>query len=107
MELDVIQLTAVFEKGLLGKVTPNTLSNVNNPTTVNLPYDGSYGYPYMTTMELNTSTWLLYNQDQPNAKSNPFQAEYNKASTGWSGKHETNATTTTTGNVKTNRRTMW
>ncbi len=97
-------VSAVTEKGSIGKVTPDSLSNTANPTTVNLPYDGSYGYPYTTTMELNASKWLIYKED---GTANSFQTEYNKASTGWSGKHETSAETNTTGSAKTNRRTMW
>jgi len=100
-------VSTVFEKNLAGRVTPNSLLNTTNPTTVNLPYNGSGGYPYTTTMEINASNWLIYNENNAGATSNSFQIEFNKSGAGWSGKHETNSETNTIGSVKTNRRTMW
>ena len=106
-------VTNVVEKGTINKVTSkdtaghDTLNNTTSPATVNLTYDGSLGYPYTTTMEVNASNWLIYNEDNASAKTNSFQVEFNKAGNGWVGKHETNAETNTTGAVKTNRRTMW
>ena len=105
--------TAVFEKGGIDKVKSedtagnDTLNNITNPATVQLTYDESLGYPYTTTMEINASGWLIYNEDDANAMTNPFQVEFNKFKEGWVGKHETSATTDTNGSVKTNRRIMW
>ena len=77
-------------------------------TKVNLSYDDTTrGYPYKTTMENNASEWLIYNEDDPTATRNQFSVEFEKAGTGWSGEHETNTTTTDTGNAKVNRRSMW
>jgi len=90
-----------------GKVNPASLNNATNLTTINLPYDATLGYPYTTTIEVNASNWLIYNENDANATVNTFQVEYNKASSGWSGKRETNTTTKTPNTVKTNRRTMW
>ena len=103
--------TAVFEQDGINKVIPTypfpPLWNSTKPATVQLTYDGSLGYPYTTTMEVNASGWLIYNEDDANATTNSFQVEYNKAGSKWSGEHETNATTDTNGSIKTNRRTMW
>ena len=100
-------VSSVVEKDSIGKVTPNSLLNTTNPTTVNLPYDGSSGYPYTTTMEVNASNWLIYNDNNAGTTLNSFQVEFNKAGTEWSGAHETDGKTNSTGNIKTNRRTMW
>jgi len=102
-------ITNIVEKNGINKVTPTypPLWNNTNPATVNLIYDGSLGYPYTTTMELNASGWLIYNENDANATTNSFQVEYNKAGTGWSGERETNTTTKAPNTVKTNRRTMW
>ena len=79
----------------------------NNPTTVNLTYNGTRGYPYKTTMDINTANWLLYNRYDANVTANQFPVEFERAGTGWSGEHETNTITIDTGTVKTNRRSMW
>ncbi len=100
-------VSSVNEKGTLNKIASSGLNNSTNKTTVQLKYDGTLGYPYVSTMEINASSWLIHNRDDANATTNPFQVEFNKAATDWVGKHETNATTNTTGAVKTNRRTMW
>ena len=103
--------TAVFEQDGINKVTPTypfpPLWNSTNPATVQLTYDGSLGYPYTTTMEINASGWLIYNENNANATSNPFQVEFNQAGTGWSGERETSTTTKAPNTSKTNRRTMW
>ena len=100
-------VSQVMESGGLGNIFPNNLNNTTNPAQVNLLYNGSLGYPYSSSIEVNTSNWLIYNENNPNATTNSFQVEYNKAGAGWVGKHETNATTNTAGTGKTNRRTMW
>jgi hypothetical protein len=95
-------------------VTEKELSSVTstppttaNPSQVVLTYDGSYDYPYGTTMENNASSWLIYNPDDPTATRNKFSVKFNKTSTGWSGAHETNTTTKDPSTVTTNRRTRW
>ena len=97
----------VLEDGGNNYVQPTNLLNNTNVTTVELPYDGTQGYPYQTTMDINTSGWLIYDPDDANATYNKFDVEYYKAGNGWSGKHETNATTKTNGAPVSNRRTMW
>jgi len=100
-------VSSLSEKGLANKVIPNTLVTTAEPATVNIPYDGTLGYPYTTTMEVNASSWLIYNENNASAVTNPFQAEYNKAGTGWSGKRKTTTTTKASNTSKINRRTMW
>jgi len=105
---------AVSLSGDAGSVTEKELSSVTstpptmaNPSQVVLTYDGSYDYPYGTTMENNASSWLIYNPDDPTATRNKFSVKFNKTSTGWSGAHETNVTTKDPSTVTTNRRTRW
>jgi len=100
-------VTNVFEEQGKTYVT-STPPHTANPTDVNLTYHpATFGYPYTTTMEVNASGWLIYNENDANATTNSFQVEFNKAGNGWVGKHETDAETNTTGAIKTNRRTMW
>ncbi|MBA1438423.1 MAG: hypothetical protein FAF05_05495 [Epsilonproteobacteria bacterium] len=100
-------ITNISQTNALGKVSTHNLNTANNPSSVQLSYDGTLGYPYTTTMQISASNWLIYNENNPSATTNPFQVEFNKATTGWVGKHATNATTQTDGNIKTNRRTIW
>ncbi|QFR42695.1 Ig domain-containing protein [Sulfurimonas xiamenensis] len=80
--------------------------NTTNPSKADLEYDESKGYPYKTTMHNNASRWLIYNEDDPTATRNEFQVEFDKLGD-WTGEHETDTTTKSTGGVKTNRRIMW
>ena len=102
-------ISAVAQKNGLNHVLASDLVTTTNPSTVKLKYTQSslYGYPYSTTMEIIPSSWLLDTQDRPNATTNQFQVEFNQATSGWAGKHETNATTKTNAAVIDNRRTMW
>ncbi|WP_304545451.1 Calx-beta domain-containing protein [Sulfurimonas microaerophilic] len=97
----------VSEKATTTRVNTSNLNSTTNPSTVDLSYDASLGYPYQTTMEINASQWLIYDPDNPNATRNEFQAEFNKMSTGWSGEHETNSTTNVEAGKKANRRISW
>lgn len=80
---------------------------VGNPSITTITYDEDQGYPYKTTMENNASRWLIYNQNDPTARRNSFAVEFDKASLNWSGVHDTNTTTKSTGSVKSNRRSNW
>lgn len=92
---------------LPGDIVDATDNPIGNPSSSTLTYDETRGYPYITTMENNASRWLIYNEDDPTATRNQFSVEFNKASDGWAGEHETNTTTKGPGTVKTNRRSMW
>lgn len=99
-------VSTVLQKAGSNTVTASNLIN-NTTTTVDLSYDATKGYPYKTTMEITPSNWLIYNKDDSSALVNEFSVEFEKASIGWSGVHETNTTTVDTATVKTNRRSMW
>ena len=81
--------------------------NINSTTSFDLAYDASKGYPYKTTMDINTSNWLIYNRYDENAIVNQFPVEFEAAGTSWSGESDINTTTQDPGTVKTNRRSMW
>ncbi|QOP41938.1 InlB B-repeat-containing protein [Sulfurimonas marina] len=98
-------ITNVSEKDYT-HVTTSNLNTTTNPSKVDLSYDAYFGYPYQTTMDMNTSNWLIYNPDDENATVNEFQAEFNKAGD-WSGEHETNSTTNVEAGKKANRRINW
>ncbi|MBL1243629.1 MAG: hypothetical protein COA39_004415 [Sulfurimonas sp.] len=103
-------VSSVIQKGETGTATDivDASSLVNaNPTTLNLSYDASEGYTYRTTMEINSSSWLIYNQDDSNATKNQFSVEFNKLNSDWSGRKETTTTTKHPGTAIINRRSMW
>ena len=101
------KVSNVTQKGGASTVTTNTPSHATGKTTVSLHYDGTKGYPYKTTMEINTAKWLIYNKYNPNATTNEFETEFISESSGWAGMHETNATTKRNASDNTNRRLMW
>jgi hypothetical protein len=99
----------VLEKigtNVAGDIVDATDNPTGNPSVTTLDYDESKGYPYKTTMQNEASRWLIYNEDVPTATRNEFQVEFDKLGD-WTGEHETDTTTKSTGGVKTNRRIMW
>ncbi len=99
----------VLEKigtNVAGDIVDATDNPTGNPSVTTLNYDESKGYPYKTTMQNEASRWLIYNEDDPTATRNEFQVEFDKLGD-WTGEHETDTTTKSTGGVKTNRRIMW
>lgn len=96
----------VVEKNALGRVNPTMQTGVK-PVIVDMTYDESQGYPYKTTMENNASSWLIHNEHNALATKNQFSVEFSKASSEWSGKHETDTTTNDHNATNTNRRSMW
>ena len=83
-----------------GIVIPGSVAQSTHTAVVPLPYNGNNGYPYVTTMEINASSWLMYQK-------NPFQAEYNNGASDWNGVRETSTATKAPVNSKTSRRTLW
>ena len=77
------------------------------PTKSTLDYNEAAGYPYKTTMETNSSNWLIYNKYDANATKNKFEVEFINPNSSWAGVHETNSTTKRNAASVTNRRLMW
>lgn len=70
--------TDVAEKNAANTITVTTVPSGVHQDRVLLNYDGSKGYPYVTTMENNASSWLIFNQFNPNATHNEFVLEFYK-----------------------------
>ena len=78
-----------------------------NPATTTLVYDKRYGYPYKTTMENNSSSWLIHNENDSSATKNKFSVEFEGSISDWSGIHETDSSTKDNDITRVNRRSMW
>jgi hypothetical protein len=100
--------------GIIGNIpAKNGVQEVNARTTVNnytyepqLQYSGINGLPYEAVMDLNSSAWLIYDENNESATTNTFTVEFIGQS-GWSGRFEENSTTDTQLAPPTNRRIMW
>lgn len=66
----------VNEKSATNTVTIITVPTGTHQDQVVVNYDGSKGYPYITTMENNASSWLIHNPFNANASSNEFILEF-------------------------------
>ena len=84
-----------------------TTATGNHQDTTFILYSGSNGYPYKTTMETNSSNWLIFNKYDSNATKNSFEVEFVHSNSSWAGLHETDSNTNTIATDKTNRRSMW
>jgi hypothetical protein len=74
--------------------------------TATYTYDGTRGYPYKATMELNASNWLIYNRYDPAAVVNDFEIEY--YTTGrWGGQDQSNMSVDANTSTNVNRRIQW
>jgi hypothetical protein len=62
--------------------------------------------PYDAIMQMQSSPWLIYNENNATATTNQFIIQF-VGDGGWSGKHEDNTTTKTNFSTTTNRRIMW
>ena len=72
------------------KQVSGTLNVLVQPTGISsdfvtVNYDGSKGYPYVTTMENNASSWLIYNKYNASADKNEFILEFYKDAGGYVG----------------------
>lgn len=97
----IVQRTNVSQNVNATPPTPTT------PATSLLTYNVSKGYPYKATMELNSSSWLIYNQFDANATFNQFEVEFTKNGSPWAGPKRTDTKTNNSATTRTNRRTMW
>jgi hypothetical protein len=62
--------------------------------------------PYDAIMQMQSSPWLINNENDANATTNTFVIQF-VGDGGWSGKYEDNTTTKTNFSKQTNRRIMW
>ena len=100
----------VNQKGFAPNAGPvdSTTPNGNHQDFVTLNYDETKGYPYKTTMQMNSSSWLIYNKYNPTTDKNEFTVEYDSSTDSWAGISETNTTTKDDDTTnRTNRRIMW
>ena len=88
-------------------VVSGTDATGNHQDSSSISYNETRGYPYKTTMETNSSNWLIYNKYNANATRNSFEVEFTKEDSKWAGIHETNSSTKKRASSQTNRRSMW
>ncbi|MCF6330365.1 MAG: hypothetical protein L3I99_02305 [Sulfurimonas sp.] len=86
---------------------PTSAPTGNHQDKVVLDYNSAKGFPYKTTMQMESSKWLIYNKYNINATKNEFKVEYASDASLWGGKTETDSTTIEGGADSTNRRFMW
>jgi hypothetical protein len=102
--------TNVTQKGT-SRVTEDTPPTGNHQDLVVLTYDGSRSYPYKATMQINPSSWLIYNKYNSAATTNEFEIEFTQDTSNkdnWAGVAEDGAgNSKSSAASKTNRRTMW
>lgn len=82
---------------------PTTVSFSGGEGTGDFTYDGSDGYPYKATMQINSQSWLIYNMFDGTATTNDFELEFNAKTIG----SESNNTSGVTANPNTTRRIRW
>lgn len=75
----------VTEKRASGIMSIITQPTGNSPDSVVVKYPGNSGYPYVTTMQNNASTWLIYNRFNASATQNEFPLEFYKDAGGYVG----------------------
>ena len=87
-------------------VTQNALPEESNfRYKAELDYNGNDGYVKEAYLKHSPSPWLLYNPDNAAATFNTF--EHHFVTEGWSGKNESDSTTTTNAAHRTNKRILW
>jgi len=96
-------VTEVIGSGNVKEVS-RAISATNYETEVVIEHTGIL--PYDAGMQMESSPWLIYDEDDANATVNKFTIKF-VGNGGWSGKHEDNTTTKTNSAVTTNRRIMW
>ncbi|EDZ61871.1 hypothetical protein SMGD1_0815 [Sulfurimonas gotlandica GD1] len=101
--------------GIISEVNGNTnVTDINQTALLKYQYEtilrynsaASPAFPYTGNMQNAASRWLIYDESNINATTNKFRVDFMRQA-GWSGKHETDATTQTRGAVKVNKRSMW
>ena len=62
----------------------DTMQPINNGLSAQYIYNNKQGYPYKTTINLNTENWLIYHRYNANANANTFELEFYNAGN-WGG----------------------
>jgi len=100
---DIGTITEVINSGNVVEVS-RAIDTANYKTDVVFRYNGPF--PYDARMQMQSSTWLIYNESDANTTQNEFTIEF--ISTGnWNGKFEEDSTTETNAAPVTNTRIMW
>ncbi len=74
--------------------------------TATYTYDGTRGYPYKATIQLNAPNWLIYNRYDATATFNEFELEF--FTTGrWGGQDQSNMSIDANTSTNVNRRIQW
>jgi hypothetical protein len=89
-----------------GRISEISRSIVNDKYTNEAIIEYSGPLPYDATLQMQSSRWLIYNENNTSATTNQFIIQFT-GDGGWSGKHEDNTTTKTNAASTTNRRIMW
>ena len=84
-----------------------TYTDAPGQTTTPYTYNGSQGYPYKTTIEVNASNWLIYNKYDTNAVRNAYELEFNAKGVFWGGTDQSGNRIDNNATENTNRRIMW
>ncbi|MFT7860823.1 MAG: hypothetical protein ABXS93_07785, partial [Sulfurimonas sp.] len=98
--------------GTVSEVNYNKVSETNRIYSNNytyetqLRYDGTNSLPYDAIMQMQSSPWLIFDENNESAITNKFTVEF-MGNSGWSGLHEEDSTTETKIAPATNRRIMW
>lgn len=74
--------------------------------TATYTYDGTQGYPYKATIDINASNWLIYNRYDTTATMNEFELEFTTTGN-WSGKDTSQMGLDGNSSTNVNRRVEW
>ncbi|NOQ31721.1 MAG: hypothetical protein GQ570_11420 [Helicobacteraceae bacterium] len=79
----------------------------NNNAKIIYTYNETKGYPYKSTMQVETNSWLLFHPFNSATTANYFELEFNKENTQWNAEANVNTAVDANASTKTNRRIMW
>jgi len=96
----------------LKSITPTNLINITSVGNIasgvenkTIKYNGNQ-YPYKERIDINTSSWLIYNPYDPNAKYNYFYVKFSNIG-GWAGIGKTGKTVDLNISTKSSKRIEW
>jgi len=102
-------ISLVAEKNGNGSTIPNTTASASAGggfSTTTLNYNSSKGFPYKTTIQDTTSSWLIYDPYNPAATTNEFEVEFYKTGI-WTGKITNTTTVDSVAAPVTSKRILW